>query len=150
MYSDQMRKYGICWSMMQALYYDIFGNKVIIRACSMEALYYDIVGNKVIIRACSMDSELYMCTASIPPGLKKSLYMYILSFNSLLNKWLYTCRASISPWTMGHSFTEQRAIYTCAELQSLPEQWGIASIPHWTKGYTRVELQSHQGHSIKG
>ena len=34
MYSDQMRKYGISESMIQALYYDIVGNKVIIRACN--------------------------------------------------------------------------------------------------------------------
>ena len=35
MHSDQMRKYGISESTIQALYYDIAGNKVIIRACIM-------------------------------------------------------------------------------------------------------------------
>ena len=33
MHSDQMRKDGI--SIVQALYYDIVGNKVIIKACVM-------------------------------------------------------------------------------------------------------------------
>ena len=37
MHSDQMRKYGISESMIQALYYDIVGNKVIIRACIMHS-----------------------------------------------------------------------------------------------------------------
>ena len=35
--SDQTRKYGISESMIQALYYDIVCNKVIIRACIMES-----------------------------------------------------------------------------------------------------------------
>ena len=35
--SDQTRKYGISESMIQALYYDIACNKVIIRACIMES-----------------------------------------------------------------------------------------------------------------
>ena len=37
MHSDQMRKYGISESMIQALYYDIVVNKVIIRACIMHS-----------------------------------------------------------------------------------------------------------------
>ena len=36
MYSDQVRKYGISVSMIQALYYDIVVNKVIIMACIMD------------------------------------------------------------------------------------------------------------------
>ena len=36
MHSDQKRKYGITKSMIQALYYDIVGNKVIIGACIMD------------------------------------------------------------------------------------------------------------------
>ena len=32
MHSDQMRKYGISESIIEALYYDTVGNKVIIRA----------------------------------------------------------------------------------------------------------------------
>ena len=39
MHSDQMRKCGFSESMIQALYYDIVGNKVIIRACIMDLLY---------------------------------------------------------------------------------------------------------------
>ena len=34
---DQVKKYGISVSMIQALYYDIVGNKVIIRACIMDS-----------------------------------------------------------------------------------------------------------------
>ena len=37
MYSYQMRKYGISESMIQVLYYEIVGNKVIIRACTMDS-----------------------------------------------------------------------------------------------------------------
>ena len=33
----QMRKYGISESMIQALYYDIVGKKVIIKACIMDS-----------------------------------------------------------------------------------------------------------------
>ena len=35
--SDEMRKYGISESMIQALHYDIVCNKVIIRACIMDS-----------------------------------------------------------------------------------------------------------------
>ena len=38
--SDQTRKYGISESMIQALYYDIVGNKVIIRACINSFLFF--------------------------------------------------------------------------------------------------------------
>ena len=37
MHNDQTRKYGISESRIQALYYDIVGNKVIIRACIMDS-----------------------------------------------------------------------------------------------------------------
>ena len=38
MHRDQMRKYGISASIKQALYYDIIGNEVIIRACIIDAI----------------------------------------------------------------------------------------------------------------
>ena len=37
MHSDQTKKYGISESIIQALYYDIVGNKIIIRACIMDS-----------------------------------------------------------------------------------------------------------------
>ena len=43
MHSDQMRKYGISESMIQTLYYDIVGNKVIKRACIMDSALYSIL-----------------------------------------------------------------------------------------------------------
>ena len=63
MYSDQMRKYGISESMIQAL-------------------YEDVVGNKVIINACIMDSEIPY--TYITPFLIYKIFHFLASFHFLL------------------------------------------------------------------
>ena len=53
--SDQTRKYGISESMIQALYYDIVCNKVIIRACIMDS--EAVTRESGEVAACSLAGE---------------------------------------------------------------------------------------------
>ena len=70
MHSDKMRKYGISESMIQALYYDIVGNKVIITACiRIQMCHTFSFGHYASSAWCIMRYTVCPCLVSYPQSL---------------------------------------------------------------------------------
>ena len=85
--SDQTKKYGISESMIQALYYDIVCNNVIIRACIMESEmpsfghYHQAPGASCGILYIILVLSLVLFMQSIIPFLIYEIFHLLVSFH---------------------------------------------------------------------